>query len=37
MHGVVVISEKSVLFDDFDIANSSGIEDAGGGFGSSEA
>ena len=37
MHGVVVISEKSVLFDDFDIANSSGVEDAGGGLGSSEA
>jgi hypothetical protein len=37
MHRVVVISEKSVLFDDFDIANSSGIEDTGGGLGSSEA
>ena len=37
MHGVVVISEKSVLFDDFDITNSSGIEDAGGGLGSSKA
>jgi hypothetical protein len=32
VHGVVVITEESVLFDDFDIANPSGIEDAGGGF-----
>ena len=32
VHGVVVITEESVLFDDFDIANPSGIEDASGGF-----
>ena len=37
MHGVVVIPEETILLNDLNIPNSSGIEDAGGRLRAGEA